>query len=68
MKPLAPPDSLHLQAAQGWCELHALAEAEGELENMPLPSALIRRCWGSAVRFTRIVRSGPAFWTSSAPS
>ena len=28
VKPLAPPDSLHLQAAQGWCELHAFADAE----------------------------------------
>jgi hypothetical protein len=30
--PLQPPDSLHLQAAQGWCELHAFLEANDELE------------------------------------
>ena len=34
MKPLEPPDSLHLQAAQGWCELHAFAEADAELDNI----------------------------------
>jgi hypothetical protein len=34
MKPLEPPDSLHLQAAQGWCELHVFAEANEELEQM----------------------------------
>ena len=34
MKPLEPPDSLHLQAAQGWCELHTFAEAEAELDNI----------------------------------
>ncbi|MGO8928968.1 MAG: STM4504/CBY_0614 family protein [Limisphaerales bacterium] len=33
MKPLEPPDSLHLQAAQGWCELRAFAEADVELGN-----------------------------------
>jgi predicted Zn-dependent protease len=34
MKPLEPPDSLHLQSAQGWCELHAFAEADAELDNI----------------------------------
>jgi hypothetical protein len=34
MKPLEPPDSLHLQAAQGWCELHAFADAEAELDKI----------------------------------
>ena len=34
MKPLEPPDSLHLQAAQGWCELHAFAEADAELDKI----------------------------------
>ena len=34
MKPLAPPDSIHLQAAQGWCELHAFAEANAELDKI----------------------------------
>jgi tetratricopeptide (TPR) repeat protein len=34
MNPLEPPDSLHLQAAQGWCELHAFAEADAELDNI----------------------------------
>jgi tetratricopeptide (TPR) repeat protein len=34
VKPLVPPDSLHLQAAQGWCELHAYAEADAELDNI----------------------------------
>ena len=34
MKPLEPPDKLHVQAAQGWCELHAFAEADAELDNI----------------------------------
>jgi hypothetical protein len=34
MKPLQPPDSLHVQAAQGWCELHAFAEADAELDKI----------------------------------
>jgi hypothetical protein len=32
MKPLEPPDSLHLLAAQGWGELPAFTEADAELE------------------------------------
>jgi hypothetical protein len=34
MKLLVPPGSLHLQAAQGWCEIHASAEADAELDNI----------------------------------
>ena len=34
MKPLEPPDSFHLQAAQGWCELHSFSEANEELEKI----------------------------------
>ena len=34
MKPLEPPDSLHLQAAQGWCEHHAFAEAATSNHNL----------------------------------
>lgn len=34
MKALQPPDSIHLEAAQGWCELHAFAEADAELDNI----------------------------------
>ena len=34
MKPLPAPDSHHLQAAQGWCELHAFAEADAELDRI----------------------------------
>jgi tetratricopeptide (TPR) repeat protein len=34
MKPLEPPDSLHLQAAQGWLELGNHIEANEELENI----------------------------------
>jgi tetratricopeptide (TPR) repeat protein len=34
MPPLQPPDSLHLQAAKGWCELHAFSEANEELEKI----------------------------------
>jgi len=34
MKSLEQPDSLHLHAAQGWCELHAFAEAEAELDKI----------------------------------
>jgi|ERR1035437_1212876 hypothetical protein len=33
MKPLEPPDILYLQAAEGWCELHAFIEADAELDN-----------------------------------
>jgi Tfp pilus assembly protein PilF len=38
MKPLEPPDSLHLQAAQGWLELGNHAEAEAELDNITASS------------------------------
>ena len=34
MKPLKPPDSLHLLAAQGWLELGNHIEANEELENI----------------------------------
>jgi hypothetical protein len=34
MKPLEPTDSLHVQAAQGWCELYAFAFAEAELDKI----------------------------------
>jgi hypothetical protein len=34
MKPLEQPDSLHLQAAQGWLELGNHIEANEELENI----------------------------------
>lgn len=34
MKPLASPDSLHLQAAQGWLELGNHLEANDELEKI----------------------------------
>jgi tetratricopeptide (TPR) repeat protein len=34
MKPLEPPDSHHLQAAQGWCELGNHLEANDELERI----------------------------------
>jgi hypothetical protein len=34
MKPLEPPDSLHLQAAQGWLELGSHIEANEELEKI----------------------------------
>jgi tetratricopeptide (TPR) repeat protein len=34
MKPLEPPDSLHLQAAQGWLELGSHSEANEELEKI----------------------------------
>jgi tetratricopeptide (TPR) repeat protein len=34
MKRLEPPDSLHLQAAQGWIELGSHIEADAELENI----------------------------------
>jgi hypothetical protein len=48
MTPLAPPDSLHLQAAQCWCQLHAFAEADAELDNITAslrahPKVLARR-------------------------
>jgi tetratricopeptide (TPR) repeat protein len=34
MIPLQPPDSQHVEAAKGWCELHAFREAEAELERI----------------------------------
>ena len=34
MKPLEPPDSFHLQAAQGWLELGNHVEANAELEKI----------------------------------
>ena len=34
MKPLEPPDSFHLQAAQGWCELRSFLQANEELEQI----------------------------------
>src|SRR5664280_998989 len=34
MKPLEPPDSIHLQAAQGWLELGNHIEADAELDNI----------------------------------
>ena len=34
MKPLEPPDNLHLQAAQGWLELGNPVEANEELERI----------------------------------
>lgn len=34
MKPLAPPDTLHLTAAEGWLELGNAVEANGELERI----------------------------------
>jgi tetratricopeptide (TPR) repeat protein len=34
MKPLEPPDTHHLNAAQGWLELGNSFEADSELENM----------------------------------
>jgi hypothetical protein len=34
MKELELHDQRHLEAAQGWCELHAFAEADAELDNI----------------------------------
>jgi predicted Zn-dependent protease len=34
MKAFQPTDSIHLQAAQGWCELHSFLEANEELEKI----------------------------------
>jgi predicted Zn-dependent protease len=34
MKPLEPPDTLHLQAALGWIELGNHSEADAELDNI----------------------------------
>ena len=38
MKALQPPDSHHLQAAQGWLELGNHAEADAELDNIAASS------------------------------
>ena len=37
MKPLQPPDTFHLQAAQGWMELGNHEEANEELELIDAP-------------------------------
>ncbi|MBI4325257.1 MAG: tetratricopeptide repeat protein [Chloroflexi bacterium] len=37
MKPLSPPDSLHLSAAEGWLGLGNFAEANEELERITPP-------------------------------
>lgn len=34
MVPLYPPDRIHVEAAKGWCELHAYSEAEAELDKV----------------------------------
>ncbi len=34
MTPLEPPDSHHVEAAKGWCQLHAFLEANQELEKV----------------------------------
>jgi tetratricopeptide (TPR) repeat protein len=34
MTPLQSPDSQHVEAAKGWCELHAFREANDELEKV----------------------------------
>ena len=34
MTPLDPPDSMHLEAAKGWCGLHAFLDANDELEKI----------------------------------
>ena len=34
MKPLEHPDNHHLEAAKGWCELHAYLDANEELEKI----------------------------------
>jgi tetratricopeptide (TPR) repeat protein len=34
MNKLEPPDSLHLEAAKGWCELHDFLEADAELNDI----------------------------------
>jgi tetratricopeptide (TPR) repeat protein len=34
IQPLEAPDNIHLQAAEGWCELHAFTEADAELDKI----------------------------------
>lgn len=34
MKPFEPPDSLHVEATKGWCELHAFLDANEELDKV----------------------------------
>lgn len=38
LKPLEPPDSIHLNAAQGWFELGDLVSASDELEEISAKS------------------------------
>ena len=33
VKPLEPPDSQYVEAAKGWCELHAFTEVDAELDS-----------------------------------
>ena len=50
MKPLEPPDSHHLQSAQGWLELGNYAEANEELEKIAAPNRahpdVLQMRWG----------------------
>ena len=77
MKPLDPPDSLHLQAAQGWCELHAFAEADAELDKIAAslrthPQVLQVRWqiyanlgkWGGALEIATVIVKIMADWPS----
>jgi len=56
--PLSPPDSLHLDAAEGWLALGNDLEANEELEKITAGSALTPMYWSYAGRFTLTRRNG----------
>jgi hypothetical protein len=60
--PLQPPDSLHLQAAEGWVGLRDFAAANNELEEV----APVSRCGWQRGRLTRdcAYRSGDTIYES----
>jgi len=73
MEPLQPLDSLHLRAAQGWCELHSFLEANEELEKITpesraLPSVLEVRWQHRQRPWSRWCPTGPAVGFTMAPA
>ncbi len=64
MKALQPPDRLHLQAAQDWCQLHAFAE--GEVDNVT--ASLRAHPKLLEVRLREPLKTAPLRWTPPASS
>jgi tetratricopeptide (TPR) repeat protein len=77
IEPLTPPDSMYVEAAKGWCELHAYLEADAELDKVAPqlrahPSVLEARWqvyanlekWESALEIARGIVSQVPDWPS----